>query len=195
MNLARLLAPVVFGSAILVAGCSAVEENGDSRSRDLSQEESIPTQYSIDEILQVYTDRVVPLYANPDPRLAQQRFVQRQDEIFSVLTEYLSGVSEDVLLTTPRSQRKPLSLVYYDFGVVLALQEKPELAVLAYRVAIRLDNKNPAILFGYARSMYDLDCLLEALYYFEKCWHLDRQRLDARRFARRIEQELHLPRL
>jgi len=184
MSIARLLAPVVLAAM----GCSGVEENF---SRDVSQEVT-PVQYSLDEILSVHSQLVVPLYASSDPQLVQERFADHQEEIFAVLTEYLSGVTDDALSSVQRDQRKPLSLVYNDFGAVLMLQEKPELAVLAYRTAIRLDSRNPAVLFDYATAMYELGCLHEALFYFEKCWLLD-HRSDAQRFARRIEQELHLP--
>lgn len=192
MSLVRLLGPVILGGAVFLGGCSSVEE---SSSRDLSQEAPVEV-FSIDDILRAYSEKIVPIYAYNDSRIQQHRFEFFHDDILGLLQKYLAGIDEDAINAISQSQRPMLAVVYADLGRAYLFDEKPREAVAAYELALKLDGYRSArIFFDYARALSAADRQIEALYFFEKAYYFDRTLTDAKRFARRIERELHLPRL
>ncbi|MBI4017044.1 MAG: hypothetical protein HY363_05120 [Candidatus Aenigmarchaeota archaeon] len=179
-------------------GCSSSPErlpndlsSEDSASGSSTEQSSVRAERSIEEILEACAG-ASQLYAHSDPVVAENRFSENHEQVLDILTDYLPRFYDDSS-SISQSQRIVLASAYNDLGRACLLEEMYSQASDAFCEAIRLGLKNSRVYFDCATALYEVDCKMFALYYFEKCFSLDRMNFVARQMARRIAREMHLP--
>lgn len=189
MDLACLVRAAACASVLISVGCKAPEKLP-VPPQDAQDAVEYLQQYSVDELLCAYEERIRPLYVDADKVKEEANIVEHQERLLDVLGEYCLHADVDVLRYAPRDERRVLALMYNDFGRACMATNQSSLAAYAFCVAVKLDPANADVLFNYGTALWQEDRLMEAVFAFERCLRLDASRIDARVSRENVEREL-----